>query len=128
MADGELQTRKTRDLIGDFVRQTVVLVRAEVRLARLDLRDAAKRAEERAVRTAAAAALMHTGVLLVAAALFLGLQTILPAWGAALVAGALFIGAGAVLLRRSGTTETKETETWTSETTSNGKPKPPASA
>lgn len=128
MADLELQTRKTGDLIGDLVRQAEVLLRAEVRLARIDLREAAKRAAERALRTAAAAVLMHAGVLLVAAALFLGLRTVLPDWGAALIAGALFICAGALLLRRSGTTETKEIHTWTSETASNEKPKPPASA
>lgn len=102
--EAPLATRRTRDLVADLVRQGIVLLRAEARLLRLDITDAAKRAETRAKLTGTAIAMMHTGVVLVAISMFLGLREVLPAWLGALCAGLVFLAGGLVVLaRRDGT-------------------------
>ena len=63
-----------------------------------DLREQADRAKSAAKPMAAGGVLLHAAVLVLVAALVLGLGTQMPLWAAALVTGLVTAGAGALLL------------------------------
>src|SRR3954452_6268847 len=86
----------TPQLVSETIKEALALVRAEIQLARVELKsdvaagvDAAK-----ALGVAAVCALVVLNLLLVAAVL--GLATIMPAWAAALLVAAVVALAGAI--------------------------------
>jgi MFS family permease len=95
----ELRALPVGELVGRLTDQVSTLVRDEMQLARLELRDKAKRAGVGAglLGAGAAAALLAGGALVAAAILALAL--VLPGWAAALViGGAVALVAGLLAL------------------------------
>ena len=122
--------RSLGDLIAELSRETSVLVRKEVELATTEMSAKLKTASAQAGLVAAGGALMHAGLLVVLAALVLGLAELgVPSWLSALIVALAVIGGGYVLVTRGlatmrttnfAPTQTmdslKETATWTTRT------------
>ena len=122
--------RSLGDLFAELSRETGVLVRKEVELATTELTAKAKVAGGHAATVAAGGALAHAGLLVLLAALVIGLSQLgVEPWLSALIVAVLTMAAGWLLaskgitnLRRTNlaptqTIETlKETSTWTNRT------------
>jgi hypothetical protein len=122
--------RSLGELLAELSRETGVLVRKEIELATTEMSAKLKTAGTQAGVVAAGGALVHAGLLVLLAAIVMGLAELgLPAWIAALiVAGAVMIGGyllahqGMSNMRRTSftpvqTMETlKENVTWTTRT------------
>jgi hypothetical protein len=93
--------RSLGDLFSELSRETSLLVRKEVELATAELTVKARRVAARAGMAAAGGALAHGGVLVLLAALVLGLvQAGVAAWLSALVVAVVTIGVGYLLVNR----------------------------
>jgi hypothetical protein len=119
--------RSLGDLLAELSRETAQLVRKEVELATTEITDKARKAGAGAGIAAAGGALTHAGLLVLLAAIVIGLaQMGVDAWLSALVVAVVTIGAGYLLVNKglaqvkhagvapTQTIETlKETATWT---------------
>lgn len=122
--------RSLGDLFAELSRETGVLIRKEVELASTELSGKLKVAGTQAGIVAAGGALAHAGLLVLLAAIVIGLTELgMPAWLAALlvalavmVAGYALVNQGLSKMRRTSftpvqTMETlKENATWTTRT------------
>ena len=122
--------RSLGELLAELSRETSVLVRKEVELATTEMSAKLKTAGTQAGIAAAGGALAHAGLLVLLAAIVIGLSELgLPMWLAALIVAAAVMISGYVLvnqalsrMRRTSftpvqTMETlKENVTWTSKT------------
>jgi drug/metabolite transporter (DMT)-like permease len=122
--------RSLGDLFAELSRETGVLVRKEVELATTEMTAKARIAGAHVATVAAGGALAHAGLLVLLAALVIGLSQLgIEPWISALIVAVLTIAVGYVLankgltnLRRTSmapiqTIETlKETTTWTNRT------------
>lgn len=122
--------RSLGDLFAELSRETGVLIRKEVELASTELSGKLKVAGTQAGVVAAGGALAHAGLLVLLAAIVIGLTELgMPAWLAALlvalavmVAGYALVNQGLSKMRSTSftpvqTMETlKENATWTSRT------------
>ena len=129
MAD-RLDNRSIGDLIAELSRETGQLVRKEVELATTEMTAKAKVAGAHATTVAVGGALAHAALLVLLAALVIGLAQIgvepwLSALIVALVTGAIgymLVNRGLTGLRRTSVTPTrtieslKETASWTNRT------------
>jgi drug/metabolite transporter (DMT)-like permease len=129
MADRK-DDRSLSDLFSELSRETAQLVRKEVELATTEMSGKLKVAGTQAGVVAAGGALAHAGLLVLLAAIVIGLTNLgMPAWLAALVVGLAVIGGGYVLVNQGlskmrstsftpvQTMETlKENATWTTRT------------
>jgi drug/metabolite transporter (DMT)-like permease len=80
--------RSLGDLVAELSRETGVLVRKEVELAKTELTAKARQAGAHAATAAAGGALAHAGLLVILAAIVIGLvQAGVTAWLAAAVVG-----------------------------------------
>jgi hypothetical protein len=123
----EQDPRSLGDLLAQLSRETGFLVRKEVELATTEMTAKAKEAAADAAITAVGGALAHAGLLVLLAALVIGLTRLgVEAWLSALIValvtmavGYLFVNRGLARMRRinptpSQTIQTlKETATWT---------------
>jgi hypothetical protein len=126
MAD-KLDDRSLGDLFKELSRETATLVRKEVELATTEMSGKLKTASGHASTVAAGGALAHAGLLVLVAALVIGLSQMgVTPWLSALIVGLLTIGVGYLLvsrglanLRRTSVAPTnaietmKETARWT---------------
>ena len=122
--------RSLGDLIAELSRETSVLVRKEVELATTEMSAKLKTAGAQAGLVAAGGALVHAGLLVILAALVLGLAELgVPSWLSALLVALAVMGGGYVLVTRGLATmrttsltptqtmeSLKETATWTTRT------------
>lgn len=122
--------RSLGELFAELSHEVTTLVRQEVELAKAEIGKTAKAAGAHAATIAVGGTLAHAGLLVLLAALVLGIwQLGLEAWAAALIVGALSVSIGYLLVRRGRTklqriqpapTQTleslKETTTWTNRT------------
>jgi xanthine/uracil permease len=127
MAADRTDERSLGELFAELSRETGTLMRKEVELAKVELTASMRKAGADAGMTAAGGALAHAGLLVVLAALVLGLYELgIPAWLAAVIVGLGTIVVGYVLVNRgltrlrqtqivpANTVETlKENATWT---------------
>lgn len=90
--------RSIASLLGDIVTNLQQMVRAEVRLAKVELRQEAAKARQGAVLLVAGglAAVLGLGVLLLAAVYALAL--VVPAWAAALIVGLVTAAVGGAVV------------------------------
>lgn len=122
--------RSTRELLSEVLDQGQRLLREEVRLARLEVRDEVKEVATSGGLVGGGAAVAYAAFLVLCFAAVFALSLALPAWASALiVGGALAIGAGALFaagrakarrtpLRPKETLETlREDQRWVNETT-----------
>lgn len=103
-----LEGASNKDLIDGLVTQAKRLLREEVRLARSELREDARRAGKSAGVIGGGVWLLHVGILAFGAFLIGLLALLLPFWAAALIVSVLFLGVGA-LMAKSGTDTLKKT-------------------
>jgi len=94
------QERPLGELFKELAGETGTLVRQEVQLATTELTAKASRAGKDAALIGAGGALAHAGLLVLLAALILGLGTMMPMWTAALVVGVVVIGVGYALVQK----------------------------
>lgn len=100
MADG-VDNRSIGDLIAELSRETGQLVRKEVELATTEMTAKAKKAGANAGIAAAGGALAHAGLLVLLAALVLGLSDMgVEPWLSAVIVGVLTIVVGYVLVNK----------------------------
>lgn len=101
MATDRLDNRSLGDLFAELSRETGTLVRKEVELAKIEMTANFRKAGTEAGVTAAGGALVHAGLLVVLAALVLGLSQLgVPAWLSAVIVGVMTIVIGYVLVNR----------------------------
>jgi drug/metabolite transporter (DMT)-like permease len=122
--------RSLGDLFSELSRETGVLIRKEVELATTEMSGKLKVAGTQAGIVAAGGALAHAGLLVLLAAIVIGLTQLgMPAWLAALIVAVAVIAGGYVLVNQGlskmrstsftpvQTMETlKENATWTTRT------------
>jgi drug/metabolite transporter (DMT)-like permease len=93
--------RSIGDLVAELSRETGVLVRKEMELAKTELTAKARQAGTHAATAAAGGALAHAGLLVVLAAIVVGLMQLgVTAWLAAAVVGVGTIVIGYVLFNK----------------------------
>ncbi len=93
--------RSLGELFGDLSRETSTLVRQEVTLAKTELTQTATQVGKDVGVLAVGGAIAYAGLLVLLAALVLGLVALgLPAWLAALIVGVVVAGVGYALVRR----------------------------
>jgi hypothetical protein len=123
----KLDDRSLGDLFKELSRETGTLVRKEVELATTEMATKLQTASGHASTVAAGGALVHAGLLVLAAALVIGLSQLgVTPWLSALLVGLLTLGVGYLLvsrglanLRRTSVAPTnaiesmKETARWT---------------
>jgi hypothetical protein len=122
--------RSLGELFAELSRETAVLVRKEVELATTEMTAKARRAGAAVAVAAAGGALVHAGLLVLLAAIVIGLAQIgVPPWLSALIValvtgaiGYMLVNRGLTGLRRTSVTPTrtieslKETASWTNRT------------
>ena len=86
-----------RDLLGMLTRETSTLVRQEVELAGAEVKAKAKTAATDVGLLVGGAAVAYAGLLVLLAALVVGIAAWMPLWLSALVIGAFVLVAGGVL-------------------------------
>jgi hypothetical protein len=92
--DARLDELPIGNLISELVQDGQTLLREEVRLAKAEVRDQAKKASRAGAAFGAGGALLHAALLCLAATLVLIGATFLAAWLSALIVTALFAGGG----------------------------------
>jgi len=93
--------RSIGDLIAELSRETGVLVRKEVELAKTEMTAKVRHASTHVATTAAGGALAHAGLLVVLAALVLALAQLgVTAWLAAAIVGVATIVVGYLLVNK----------------------------
>lgn len=101
--------RTLGDLFSELSQEASTLIREEVQLAKVELRQTAKKAATDVSFLAAGGALAYAGLLVLLAALVLGLAEFMSAWLAALIVGVVVvIIAGALIMK--GMNELKKLE------------------
>ncbi|WP_454196522.1 phage holin family protein [Nocardia sp. Marseille-Q1738] len=90
-------TRSVTELIDDATAQISRLIRDELQLARLEMRQKGKRFGRGAGLTGVAALLAFYGGAAVVAAAVLGLAELLPGWAAALIVAGALLTVAAIL-------------------------------
>jgi len=99
--DGDLHERSTGDLVQELIGDGRKLLREEVELAKLEVRDEVKKAAVSARDGAISGILAHTAVLCFCATLIAGLATQMPIWVAALLVTVLLAGVAGYLFVRA---------------------------
>jgi hypothetical protein len=114
----KLDNRSLGDLFAELSRETGQLVRKELELATTELTGQARKAGVHVGVAAAGGALVHAGLLVLLAALVIGLSEMVTPWLSALIVGVVTIGLGYVLVNRglSALRETRLVPTQTIET------------
>jgi len=88
------------ELLGGLARDTGVLVRQEVQLAKSEMASKTSAAAREGRLVAAGGALVHAGVLALMTTLIVALAQAVPLWLSALIVGVVIGGGGALLLQR----------------------------
>ncbi len=96
--DDGLRDRPLGDLVRELLGEAQGLLRDEVRLAKAELREEARRAAKGGGAIGAGGAALHAALLFLGVTLVLVGATFLPAWVAALIVTAVYAGAGWVAL------------------------------
>jgi hypothetical protein len=89
-----LEERPIGDLLGELVQDGQRLLREEVRAAKAEIRDEAKKASRAGAAFGAGGALLHAALLCLAATIVLVGATFLAAWLSALIVTAILAGGG----------------------------------
>jgi putative superfamily III holin-X len=117
MAD-KLDNRSLGDLFAELSRETRQLVRKEFELATTELTAKVKKAGRQVGIAAAGGALVHAGLLVLLAAIVVGLSAVIAPWLSALIVGVATMAIGYVLVNRglTGLRETRIVPTQTIDT------------
>jgi len=99
--DGPLHDRPTGELLQELIGDGQKLLREEVALAKLEVRDEVKKAAATARDGAISGVLAHTAALCFCATLIAGLATLMPIWVAALLVTVALGGIAGYLFARA---------------------------
>jgi hypothetical protein len=91
------EDRSLGELLGDLARETGLLVRNEVALAKAEMSQKASHVGKHAGIIGAGGALAYAGLLAIVAGIIVLLDTWLPLWGAALLVGIILAAIGGVM-------------------------------
>jgi len=91
------EDRSLGELLGDLARETGLLVRNEVALAKTELSQKASHVSKHAGIIGAGGALAYAGLLAIVAGIIVLLDTWLPLWGAALLVGIILAVIGGAM-------------------------------
>ncbi len=83
--DGGLRDRPIGELVGDAVREAEGIVRDEIRIAKAELREEARKAARAGAAFGGGGVLLHAAVLAGAAAILAAFALVVPVWAAALI-------------------------------------------
>jgi len=96
-AAGNGQSRPMKDMVKDLIGQAQRLMREELHLAKIEIRDEAKKAGEGAAFAGAGGVVLHAGFLVLCAFLVLALGQAVAMWLSALIVGVVLVAAGALV-------------------------------
>ncbi|MBX5480587.1 MAG: phage holin family protein [Myxococcaceae bacterium] len=96
--DGDLRAMPTGDLVKDVLANAQILLREEIRLAKAEVREEAKKAGRAGAAFGAGGVLVHTALLAFAAFLIAVGWGLMPLWLSALIVCAIFAAAGGIAL------------------------------
>lgn len=97
------------ELFNDLARETKILLRQEVQLAKIEMRHTVKHAGKGAGMIAAGGVLGFVGVMCIAAMVIALLSTVMAVWVASLIVGVVVL-AVAAMLAKSGFNEIRKSE------------------
>ena len=97
------------ELFNDLARETKILLRQEVQLAKIEMRHTVKHAGKGAGMIAAGGVLGFVGVMCITAMFIALLSTVMAVWVASLIVGVVVLVVAAILAR-SGMNEIRKTE------------------
>lgn len=97
--ENRIETKPLGELFADVGRETSELIRQEIALAKIEMRDKATQAAKDAMLIAAGGAIAYAGTLAIVVAIILALGLVIPMWASALLIGALVLGIGFALLQ-----------------------------
>lgn len=86
------------ELVSELTQEVRMLFRQEMDLFSVEMRGKAVHAAKDAAAIGVGAVLLYSGLLVLLAAIVLGLATVMPAWGAALLVAFVCIGTGIALV------------------------------
>jgi uncharacterized membrane protein SpoIIM required for sporulation len=94
------EERSLGELFADLARETSMLVRQEVTLARTEMTQKVTQVGRDGGAVGIGGAIAYAGFLAIVAALILGLGQVLPLWLSALIVGLVVAGVGYAVLQR----------------------------
>jgi len=94
------EERSLGELFADLARETSILVRQEVTLARTEMTQKVTQVGRDGGAVGIGGAIAYAGFLAIVAALILGLGQVLPLWLSALIVGLVVAGVGYAVLQR----------------------------
>jgi uncharacterized membrane protein SpoIIM required for sporulation len=94
------EERSLGELFADLARETSILVRQEVTLARTEMTQKVTQVGRDSGAVGIGGAIAYAGFLAIVAALILGLGQVLPLWLSALIVGLVVAGVGYAVLQR----------------------------
>ena len=92
--------RSIGELFAELANETSTLVRQEVQLAKTELTQKVTSAGRDAGMLGAGGALAYAGLLVLLAAVVIGLGELIPLWLSALIVGLIVVGVGYALIQR----------------------------
>lgn len=98
--DQSRDDRSLGELFGELSRQTSLLVRQEVALARAEMKEKASSAGKHVAMIAAGGAVAYAGFLALLAAIVIILANALPWWLSALIVAIVVLAVGALLIQK----------------------------
>lgn len=96
--DAGLRDRPIGELVGDLVEETQGILRDEIRIAKSELREEARKAARAGAGFGAGGVLLHAALLAGAAAILAAFALVVPVWAAALITMGIFGFVGLVAL------------------------------
>ena len=99
-ANADRSDRSVGDVLKDIIANVQEMIRSEIRLARVELRDEATHAAEAAKLIGIGAGLAFLGAAFVLVTVALLLALVMPAWAATLIVGAALGIPGFILLQK----------------------------
>lgn len=94
--NGAAEKSSLPQLLGELTGQLVNLGRQELALAKVEIKQSARKSAQDSVGVLAGAVILHAGFLVLCAALAVGLAQVMPLWASLLTVGALLIVGGGV--------------------------------
>jgi ABC-type multidrug transport system fused ATPase/permease subunit len=94
------EERSLGDLFADLSRETRILLRQEMELAKTELSQKASKAGKASASLAIGGAVAYAGFLAIVAAIIIGLAALIPAWLSALIVGLVVVGIGYFFIQK----------------------------
>jgi len=94
------EERSLGDLFADLSRETQILLRQEMELAKTEISRKASQAGKASASLAIGSFIAYAGFLAIVAAIIIGLAALIPAWLSALIVGLVVVGIGYFFIQK----------------------------